>query len=332
MKIINLSDFICNWNWLKDEFNNTDQEWLHFSSQAVNILSIIPKKDAISRFITASRAVNEAKKGNSVLVSHGPGPTFYGATIAKLIYPDLPHLACSFNFTDLPMGGYRKLMIEAYKQVSKFITYSTIERKIYSEYFNISIDSIDMLHWAVHKPIINIDEIPIENGRYICALGSQGRDYKTLFRAIKKHKHIKLVVVASKNSILDLEIPENVKIYSNIPLTQAQNILANSDFMVLPLRDSKVPCGHVTIVSGMFYKKAILVTDSKGVHDYIQDEKTGLFFEPNNPTDLSTKIKSLWDDTPKKMVLSEQGLAFANKHCTHENIVNYFDEFILKYR
>jgi len=47
------------------------------------------------------------------------------------------------------------------------------------------------------------------------------------------------------------------------------NILRYSAFTVLPLPNSSVPCGHVTLVCAMHLRKAIVATDSLGISDYV---------------------------------------------------------------
>jgi hypothetical protein len=51
-----------------------------------------------------------------------------------------------------------------------------------------------------------------------------------------------------------------VKVLSNVPYTRAMNLVAHSRMTVIPLRDSQVPCGHVTLVSGMLLKKPLIAT------------------------------------------------------------------------
>lgn len=328
MHIINVSDLAPSWNWLRDEFKHRDDVWHHYSSLAVNVPTVVPKRDSVARLIAAGSAVKLAKKKPSILVSHGPRPALYAGNLAKLYCPDVAHLVYSFNFTDLPQGKQRSLMAKAFQQPLKFVTYSTIERSLYADYFDIPLEKIDMLPWAVHVPNLDLIEPAIETGRYICALGSQGRDYASLMDAMRKIPHIKLVLVASADSMKNLTIPDNVKVYTNIPLAHAHNILAYSDFMVLPLRDAEVPCGHVTIVSAMFFKKAIVVTDSLGVHDYIHDKKTGLFCTPKDANDLSQKIEALWNDPPMTKQLSQVAHSFALEYCTEKTAINYFTDFL----
>lgn len=330
MKIINLSDLAPDWCWLKDEFTHLPHTWQSYTSQSSVIPKFIPKHESIARAMTAWKAVKQAKK-SAILVSHGPRPTFFGASFAKKLNPDLPHLGYSLNFTDLPAGKQHKLMANAFQQPNRFVTYSTVERKLYSDYFDIPIERIDMLHWAIHAPKIDLSQPPIEPGAYICAIGSQARDYQTLFAAMKQLKHIKLVVVATLENIQHLQVPENVTIHTQIPLAQAHNILAHSRFTIVPLRDNQVPCGNVTIVSSMFFKKAMIVTNSQGVYDYVKNESNGLFYEPQEVGDLVNKISLLWEDTQKTNALAENGFAFANEHCTEKTVVNYFTNYLQQY-
>jgi glycosyltransferase involved in cell wall biosynthesis len=328
MKIINLSDLDPSWCWLRDELPNTTDTWHHQSSLSIKLPKALPKKDSFARLAAAYKATSMSNKAPSLLVSHGPRPTFYGASASRIFNPKLPHLAYSFNFTDLPVGFQHKAMVKAYQRVNRFVVYTAQEKGMYADYFDISPELIDIIPWAVRPPEVNHDEPPIVTGSYICAIGSQGRDYETLFKTIKTLKDIKLVLVASPESINNLEIPENVKVFTNIPLKEAQNILMHSKFMVLPLRDSQVPCGIVTIVYGMFLKKAVLVTRAEGVQDYINDNVTGLFYEAKNTDDFSNKITQLWESESTTNNLANQGYAFAHEHCTEQTVINYFTNYL----
>lgn len=326
--IINLSDLDPRWNWLQNEFTHLPSTWIHYSSQSAQPFNWLPKRQSVARFVQAYRAIEEAKKAPSLLVSHGPRPAFYGGRIAQYLHPNLPHLAYSFNFTSLPTGYQRKVMEKAFKQVDRFVVFSSMERKVYAEYFDIDPGRIDMILWSVHEPNLPATVAPIESSEYLCALGSQGRDYATLFAAMRLLPQLKLVVVATAESVEGLPVPENVKIYANIPFSHAQNILHHSRFMVVPLRDNQVPCGHVTLVNGMFSRKAMIVTESEGVLDYIQNCRNGVFVAPKAVNDLARVIEELWTDSAKTDALAEAGNQFAKANCTERTAVKYLENYL----
>lgn len=328
MKIINLSDSPAQWNWLADEYIDAHLIWEHVSTQSIQLARWLPGKQHLTRFFAANKAFNKANHGHSLLVSHGPRPAFYSSSIACICNRKLPHLVYSFNFTQLPTGMQHKLMAKAYQQPQKFVTYSTAEKQLYSDYFDIPTNRIDMIHWSVHRPHIDLNAPRIVNGDYICALGSQGRDFHTLLAAMKLLPSVQLVIVTHPQYLHGLNIPDNVKVLTDVPLKQAHNVLAHSQLMVVPLRDSEVPCGHVTIVSGMFFSKPMIVTNSIGVHDYIEDGETGLFHEAKNPIDLADKIEKLLSSPQLSARLAKNSLAFAEKYCTEKTVLNYFNNFL----
>ena len=335
MNIINLSDLRTDWFWLKDEFKRKHeglgQSWFHYSSANSSLAPWLPKRDSAARAAAAFQAIKHARMSPAVLISHGPRPAMYGGMAAGICGRRIPHLVFSFNFTDLPIGAQRRLMMTAFKQPIKFVCYSKMERYLYADYFNIPLESIDMIHWSVHAPRTQSIGPPIVAGDYICAIGSQARDYATIFSVIRRLKHIKLVLVTTENAIQGLSVPENVVVYSGIPIEIAQNILAHSRFMVLPLLNGGVPCGHVTLVSGMFLGKGIICTNSKGILDYIQDEQTGILVEPKNVDAWIDRISMLWADETRADMLGQQALSFAQKYCTEKVATDYFSKFLNDY-
>ena len=86
---------------------------------------------------------------------------------------------------------------------------------------------------------------------------------------MKQLPELSLVLVAQPYNLIGCEIPGNVKVYCDIPRTEALNILKHSQFMALPLETNETSCGHITLVSAMFCHKAIVATGSTGIADYL---------------------------------------------------------------
>ncbi len=125
-------------------------------------------------------------------------------------------------------------------------------------------------------------------------------------------------------SLEGLVIPANVKVHVNLSFEASQKILLHSRFMVLPLMNSEVPCGHVTIVAAMHLGKAMIVTASSGVADYVRDGENALMVPPARSDKLVSAAKRLWEDRALCDRLGNNGRLFASRLCTEEGIADHF--------
>lgn len=326
MNVINLSELQADWCWLRDAMpDRHDLHWQHFTSASEASGVFRP----LRRVHAARLAVGAVGSEPGVLVSHGPRPAVYG-TFAAAGRRNVRHLVFSFNFTTLPIGLRRKVMRFAFKYIDRFVVFSTAERSLYSRAFGIPPERIDMLHWAVRPPTATTAELPLAEGDYVCAVGSQGRDLATLCKAMNLLPSLRLELVTTREAIAGIEPPPNVRVRLSLPLRDTMNIMRFSRFMVLPLRDAEVPCGHVTIVSAMHLGKAVVATDSTGVHDYLRSEENGLLVEPSNPRAMATAIERLCDDEALGRQLGTNGQAFAATHCVEARTVDYFRRYLEK--
>ena len=73
-------------------------------------------------------------------------------------------------------------MASTFTQVDRFVTYSTLERSLYADYFGIDPARIDVVLWGVGQPPVDSSKAPLEPGDYICALGGNARDYRDIIR------------------------------------------------------------------------------------------------------------------------------------------------------
>jgi glycosyltransferase involved in cell wall biosynthesis len=130
--------------------------------------------------------------------------------------------------------------------------------------------------------------------------------------------------VVRPDNLRGLDIPPNVLTYENLPNGLAMNVLYYSRFMVLPLANASVPCGHVTLVAAMHLGKAFIITDSSGVRDYVYDGENALTVAAGSVDDLVAKIEILWSNTPLCAKLGEKGLRFAVQECSEGRITEHF--------
>ena len=115
------------------------------------------------------------------------------------------------------------------------------------------------------------------------------------------------------------------------PLGEANNIIKFSRFMVLPLAGSDVPCGHVTLVTAMFLGRAMVITNSSGVDDYIQEDVNALTCEAKSPEALAARIRALWNDPERSARLGAGGRRFAETHCTEASMKENLDRVLREF-
>jgi glycosyltransferase involved in cell wall biosynthesis len=126
-----------------------------------------------------------------------------------------------------------------------------------------------------------------------------------------------------------VNLPSNVAVHVNLSFGKTMNVLMLSRFMILPLVNTNVPCGHVTLVSAMYLGKAFVVTDSLGVRDYVRDRDNVLTVTASSVDSLlAAAIGRLWNDPALCANLGENGRRFAARECTEERIAEHFRRWL----
>jgi glycosyltransferase involved in cell wall biosynthesis len=315
--------FDRSWRWLEHRFDGLFQ-WDFFQDFPRNIVERVVKRPNLRMMRCCLECARDLKrKPAAMLFSHDPRVTFWCAYFMEKLGVTVEHVAYSFNYPQLPRGLKRTMMTKAFRNVSRFVVYSSMERELYARYFGIPLEKIDVILWGVGKPPVETPDTPIEQGDYICALGGNARDYTTLMAAVAKVPEIPLVAVMRPHNLHGLDVPPNVRLHVAIPYPRAMNILQHSRFMVLPLKGSEVPCGHVTLVAAMHLGKTMIITNSNGVADYIQDDVNGVTCEAFSPDALAGAIRALWNDRDRCRRLEETGQRFADENCTEDKAYSY---------
>lgn len=279
----------------------------------------------MARYRAAFEAGRCARRcASPLIISHLPLPTAWTALSARANRAPSRHLAFAFNFTHLPDGLRRRWIAEALRSVDRFVVPSTVERRLYARHFDLPESRFDVLLWGVKKPSPPPALAPVLEGDYVCAVGGEGRDYATLMEAMRRLPHLRLVAVVRPFSLEGVAVPSNVTVLVNAPLERAHNVVERARAMVVPLRDAEVPCGHITLVSGMYLRTPMVVTDSEGVRDYVRHEDNALLCAPKDAAALAGEIERLFEDSALRERLADRAERFVVAHCTEEVTVRYF--------
>jgi glycosyltransferase involved in cell wall biosynthesis len=313
------------WRWIEGPLSDTGIRFEFVRAVPRNIIERRVSSLNLARLRASFEAVRLAREKKAhAIVTHGPALAAWCALFARFFRLKIPIVAHSFNFTELPNAVKRSALGWMLSNVDRFVVFSRLERSLYAKAFDLPRDHFDVIHWGVSPPDVSSPEAPMEPGDYVCAIGGNARDYGTLLEAARLTPHIRYVCVVRPNNLRGLDVPSNVKVHTNLPSGQAMNILVYSRFMVLPLLHSKVPCGHVTIVAAMHLGKALILTDSEGVRDYVQDGHNAITISPRSATALAEATERLWESPLLCKRIGENGLRFARRECTEGQVVQHF--------
>jgi glycosyltransferase involved in cell wall biosynthesis len=314
------------WRWIEGRLAREEAKFEFVSCHPANWVERHVKILNLARLRGCIQAVMKAKRERAlILVTHGPTIAAWCGIFGSIFGMRSRLLAHSFNFTRLPSNKKTIMFRLGLKRADRLVTFSNVEREVYSRTFHLPKNRFDFVFWGANAPTVSDRNNYKE---YVSSIGGNARDYATLMEAARRLPHIPFVVVGRPESLLGLSVPPNVTKYVNTPLDFAMSLLKHSRFMVLPLDSSEVPCGHVTIVAAMHLEKAMIVTASSGVDDYVKADNNAIVCAGQDPDSMAAAIKKLWTDPDLCARLGASGKAFALANCSEQNIVDHFRAYL----
>ncbi|WP_188149397.1 glycosyltransferase [Teredinibacter waterburyi] len=328
-RVINVAELAKpDWNFIEDHYQGHPVTWSYHSANPCNVLERLITRPKIGRYRACAAASLKLKSERDVVISHLPRTSHWQSVFMKKLGKENRHLAFSFNFTDLPDAKLRAKMTESFQTIDAFVVYSEYEKKLYSDFFSIPREKIDMLHWAAGEPVCDDTIVSQLPKNYYCSVGGEGRDYRTLIKAFAKMPNLQLVIVTRPHAIEGISLPSNVHLYCNLPSSQYWSVVANSRALLLPLRDQDTPCGHITLVGAMRLGKPIISSFSQGTTDYFKPGEGGLGFEAKNISALKQAVEAFEDDLSELDRYGDFNRAFARTHCDVKVWSRYVQGFI----
>jgi len=199
----------------------------------------------------------------------------------------------SFNFGDGSRSRLAKAAGLLFRSASKLIIHSTKERDRYATAFGLDKDQL------IFVPLqrgdlarIEVDGLEIPGQEYAIAMGSAGRDYKTLVEAMSS-LDFNLLLIAKDSSVQGIDLPENVDLRSGLTLEECLVLAKNAEFMVVPIGELENASGQVTVVSAMQLGLPIIATRCPGTVDYLTDQKDALMVEPFDVSAMRAAIQEV---------------------------------------
>jgi len=145
------------------------------------------------------------------------------------------------------------------------------------------------------------DEVETErDDGYILALGRSARDYPTLLRAVRGTDLPVLLVADGPAALGSESVPPNVCVRYKTGEAETEDLIAGATLHCIPLRSVGYSAGQTVLLRAMAKGKAVVVTDTPGVRDYVGNGKTAIFVPPSDEAALRDALCRLWHDREER--------------------------------
>jgi hypothetical protein len=163
-------------------------------------------------------------------------------------------------------------------------------------------------------------------GGYILAVGDDvSRDYTTLLEAcvgLRREVIIRSSIVAENSQ----QCTKIKVLPDRLTTRDYQRLIAGAALVVLPLHPSTHAGGVSTLLEAMSSGKAVIVSASPGLADYVENGRTCCVVPPGDPAALRGAIDTLLSDTRARSRLGTNARQFVVENCSADADAAQFAE------
>ena len=224
-----------------------------------------------------------------------------------------PIVAWTFNIGNYQVGSVRRWLSKtSLSHIDCFVVHSKHEIDIYSKWLDLPKSRFKFVPFP--SPDIEVKFQENRESPFIAALGSAHRDFPCLFNVIKE-LDIPTVVASSKAALESINIPNQVSTPFGISREDCRQLAQEARINVIPLqfKDDVTAAGHVTVIEAMLMGRAVIVTDTYGMSDYVKHGETGWLVKHGSEESMKEAIQLLWNDEELRNRLGRNAQAYARE-------------------
>ena len=200
----------------------------------------------------------------------------------ELFHVKKVNIVISMNFTYKAKKGilgklYKNIMYKIVR--SKYLDYIHILNQNYaneiSKEFDVNINKFIVEPFGIldYYKLFNVKKENEQN--FALSIGRSNRDYDFLINAWKNIKNLDLVIICDQMSYKG-QIPDNVKIISNVTGDKQYCYFINAKMCIIPIKQGNICSGDTVVLTSMCFKKITIVTENSTLaENYIRDGING---------------------------------------------------------
>lgn len=264
-----------------------------------------------------------------LVISHGMQSAVVLSLFRRIFKTRAKHIVFEIgSFNSASTGGFAlKLMQFASKSIDGFIYHTSQQIEYYREYFPWIVPKTHFMCFGADTSFfspIKEEMSGKEKKKEILCIGYRKRDWNTLLKAFdrlcetwngKENLELKLI----GNQKLQVK-NERVKLLPYIPIEELKREIAKATICVVPLEDFNYSFGQMTLLQQMAMEKPVIVAKVPSIVDYVEEQKTAIFYESRNEEDLCNKMMQLLNDKVKCMTISKEAAVAVKTRYSEERM------------
>ncbi len=185
------------------------------------------------------------------------------------------------------------LMRPLLRDADRVVSFSTAEHGVMCRQLHLPPERMQFVpRFADARDPIADDGIDGDHEDFVLALGHSNRDFPTLWEALRDTD---VRVVMYRNPWMrGRELPNVVAIPSLLGPSEEAALVARAAFHVIPLKAAAFSSGLTVLLRAMARGKAVIVSDTTGIRDYVRDSETALLVPPGDAVALREAMLRLW--------------------------------------
>ncbi len=163
------------------------------------------------------------------------------------------------------------------------------------------------VHYLPMHTNIHLPERSTVDGGFVLSAGRSLRDYETMLKAAEKIP-AKVVIICGHDDVPHAVLPDNVKLYREVPYESYLDHLRRCTLVALPLKDTVRSTGQVVMLGAMAVGKPVITTRSPGTMDHVRNGENGYLVEEEDHTALAARVNELLNDPAKATAMADAAL------------------------
>lgn len=273
------------------------------------------------------------KLGNyDLIISHGMQSGVVLSLWRRIFNIKAKHIVFDIgSFNSAAEKGFAlRLMQFASRSIDGIIYHTSSQIQYYRKYYPWILPKSSFIRFGTDTDFFNLDnmEDSADKGTYILCVGYAKRDWNTIAKSYEKLKtNINLRLIGHVESNFNKPGIEQIPF---MPIKDLVKQMYNARFCVLPLESFNYSFGQMTLLQQMALGKCVITSKVPSMLDYIEDGRTGIFYEAGNVDELADQIAWAIKESDEIEEVGKNARNWVEQYGNEESMAKEIEKFYMR--